>query len=62
MLYRFFYANPAFCILDIEREEFKVKTQIKQLAKRQDMSGVKFVFSFSLQCAQNTQYSMCEIF
>ena len=30
-------------IIDIEREEMKVKTQIKQLAKRGDMSGVKCV-------------------
>jgi charged multivesicular body protein 3 len=30
-------------VMHIEREEFKVKTQIKQLAKRQDMSGVKLL-------------------
>lgn len=30
-------------VVHIEREEFKVKAQIKQLAKRQDMSGVKLL-------------------
>lgn len=32
--------------LDIEREEFKVKTQIKQLAKRGDTSGARYVELF----------------